>query len=59
MTHLNAWFETYFATIDTKKLIMNTYLDGYNTFEDYEKYGDAFIRVEKINDTVLVKFEEK
>ena len=57
MTHpidiAHEWFETYFATIDTKKLIM-TYL------EDYEKYGDAFIRVEKSNNsTALVKFEEK
>jgi len=34
-----------FSHIDLKKLIRDTFLDGYATYEDYVKYGDAFIPV--------------
>ena len=29
--------------IDLKKWIRDTFLDGFETYEDYEKYGNLFI----------------
>jgi hypothetical protein len=31
--------------IDLKQLIIDTYFDGFDNQEDYEKYGDAFVKI--------------
>ncbi len=41
-----AWEEA-FAQIDLEKLIKDAFLDGFDTYEDYVKYGDAIIRIDR------------
>jgi len=41
------WYNKVFSQIDTFAVIRDLCYDGFDTAEDYEKYGDMFKRIEK------------
>lgn len=41
------FFESFFRRFDLKTELKRTVLDGFDTVEDYEKYGDMFIPVDR------------
>ena len=45
------FFDEAMDKIDLKQLIRDTFLDGFDTVQDYERYGDMFIKVEPRTDT--------
>jgi hypothetical protein len=45
--------EKLFMSIDTAQLLKRVFLGGFDTWEDYEKYGDAFVRVKIPQSTAL------
>jgi hypothetical protein len=49
--------EALFASLDTETLLKEVLLDGYETQQDYEKYGDAFVPLKPLAPTctALVK----
>jgi hypothetical protein len=40
---IEQWFERAFARIDLSTELQKLYFGGFDTYEDYEKYGDCFI----------------
>lgn len=39
-------WEEMFGKLSISQLIKDIYFDGYDSYEDYVKYGDAFVRID-------------
>jgi hypothetical protein len=39
---VTAFFDAFFRSVDLKVELKKTFFDGYDTYEDYVKYGDLF-----------------
>lgn len=42
---IRGFYESFFTKIDLKQQLRHLVLDGYDTYEDYVKYGDALVPV--------------
>jgi len=41
------WFEKAIKRLDLKKMWKEIFFDGFDTYENYEKYGDVFVHTDK------------
>jgi hypothetical protein len=44
---IKAFYEALLGSLDLQQLIKDIYLDDFDTYGDYEKYGDMFSKIEK------------
>jgi hypothetical protein len=44
---IEAFYEALLGSLDLKRLIKDAYLDGFDAYDDYKKYGDMLSKVEK------------
>jgi len=44
---IKKFYDSLLKNIDLKDLLKKRFLNGFDSYEDYEKYGDAFILINK------------
>ena len=44
---VKVWWDRTLAGIDLEKSIKDTFLDGFDTYADYVKYGDSIVRIDR------------
>jgi len=53
------FFEEFFNQFDLKKELLRYVYDGFETYQDYAKYGDAFVQIDRSQQTTYTPAERQ